>query len=42
VDVLASTRNEMLVNHSSHAKSVRFGGKRLQLGRYGVLFARVS
>ncbi|MDX6570279.1 MAG: hypothetical protein QOH15_2857 [Gaiellales bacterium] len=42
VDVLASTRNVMLVNHSSHAKSVRFGGKRLQLGRYGVLFARVS
>ena len=42
VDVLASARNVMLVNQSAHAKSVRFGGKRLQLGRYGVLFARVS
>ena len=42
VDVLASARHVMLVNQSPHAKSVRLGGKRFQLGRYGVLFARVS
>ncbi len=42
VDVLASARNVMLVNRSPQPKSVRFGGKRFQLGRYGVLFARVS
>ena len=42
VDVLASARNVMLVNHSSHAKSVRFGGKAFQLAPYGVLFASVG
>jgi hypothetical protein len=42
VDVLASARNVMLVNQSSHPKSVHLGGKRFRLGRYRVLFARVS
>ena len=43
VDVLASARGDvMLVNRSARPKSVRFGGERFQLGRYGVLFARVS
>jgi hypothetical protein len=41
IDVLASARNVMLVNHSAHATSVRFGSKRFQLARYGVLFAHV-
>jgi hypothetical protein len=42
VDVLASARNVMLVNQSSHPKSVHLGGKSFRLGRYRVLFARVS
>jgi Glycosyl hydrolases family 39 len=42
VDVLASARDVMLVNRSSHAQSVRLGGQRFQLAPYGVLFARVG
>jgi hypothetical protein len=42
VDVLASATNVMLVNHSSRPKSVTFAGKHYQLGRFGVLFARIG
>ena len=38
VEVLASSSNAMLINHSSYAKVVDVAGTKLKLPRYGVLF----